>query len=80
MATDTNQDTASTKKTFRFYAIIAALALSGLLSSLEATIVSTALPTIIADLGGASLYIWVVNGYFLTQYVGPSRGAILPRR
>ncbi|KAL3475762.1 major facilitator superfamily domain-containing protein [Aspergillus californicus] len=55
------------KKPFRFYAIIAALALSGLLTSLEATITSTALPTITADLGGAELYVWVVNEFYLTQ-------------
>lgn len=44
-----------------------ALALTSLLTSLEATITSTALPTITANLGGASLYVWVVNGYYLTQ-------------
>ncbi|OJZ85201.1 hypothetical protein ASPFODRAFT_136968 [Aspergillus luchuensis CBS 106.47] len=58
---------ATEKKSFRFFAIIAALALSGLLTSLEATITSTALPTITADLGGANLYVWVVNGFYLTQ-------------
>ncbi|KAJ5933796.1 MFS general substrate transporter [Penicillium verhagenii] len=59
--------TTTTKKPFGFYAIIVALALTSLLTSLEATITSTALPTITADLGGASLYVWVVNGYYLTQ-------------
>ncbi|PWY66365.1 MFS general substrate transporter [Aspergillus sclerotioniger CBS 115572] len=58
---------ATPKTSIRFFAIIAALALSGLLTSLEATITSTALPTITADLGGADLYVWVVNGYYLTQ-------------
>ena len=67
---------AATKKSIRFFAIIAALALSGLLTSLEATITSTALPTITSDLGGADLYIWVVNGFYLTQYV--ERSALLP--
>ena len=67
---------APTKKSIRFFAIIAALALSGLLTSLEATITSTALPTITADLGGADLYIWVVNGFYLTQYV--ERPALVP--
>ena len=67
---------AATKKSIRFFAIIAALALSGLLTSLEATITSTALPTITADLGGADLYIWIVNGFYLTQYV--ERSALLP--
>ena len=60
---------AATKKSVRFFAIIVALALSGLLTSLETTITSTALPTITAGLGGADLYIWVVNGFYLTQYV-----------
>lgn len=64
------------KKSFGFFAIIAALAFSGLCTSLEATITSTALPTIIADLGGADLYIWVINGFYLTQYVECS--ALLP--
>lgn len=66
---DKEPQPAATKKSIRFFAIIAALALSGLLTSLEATITSTALPTITADLGGADLYIWVVNGFYLTQYV-----------
>ncbi|CAI7632913.1 unnamed protein product [Penicillium bialowiezense] len=57
----------TTKKSFGFYAIIVALALTSLLTSLEATITSTALPTITADLGSANLYVWVVNGYYLTQ-------------
>lgn len=60
---------AATKKSIRFFAFIAALASSGLLTSLQATITSTALPTIIADLGGADLYVWIINGFYLTQYV-----------
>ncbi|KAH8598161.1 major facilitator superfamily protein [Bisporella sp. PMI_857] len=53
-------------KSLGFWAIIASLAFSGLLTALEATITSTALPTIIEALGGADLYIWVINIYFLT--------------
>ncbi|RDL38334.1 MFS general substrate transporter [Venustampulla echinocandica] len=41
-------------KAFGFYAIIVALCLTGLLTALEATITSTALPTITAVLGGGS--------------------------
>jgi len=52
---------------FGFYAIIVALCFSGLLTALEATVTSTALPTIIAVLGGDDLFIWVVNGYYLTM-------------
>lgn len=64
---DPSETKPKTKKTFGFYAIIVALALTSLLTSLEATITFTALPTITAGLGGASLYVWVVNGYYLTQ-------------
>lgn len=64
---DSEAEPSKTKETFGFYAIIVALALTSLLTSLEATITSTALPTVTADLGGASLYVWVVNGYYLTQ-------------
>ena len=60
---------AAQKKSLRFYAIIVALSFTGLLTALEATITSTALPTIIDVLGGADLYIWVVNVYFLTMYI-----------
>ena len=57
------------KKTIAFYSIIIALAFTGLLTALEATIVSTALPTVICVLGGGDLYIWAANIYFLTTYV-----------
>src|SRR4051812_22204958 len=59
------------KKTFGFYAIVVSLALLSLLTSLESTVTSTALPTIIGDLGGGYLFIWVVNGFSLTKYVNP---------
>lgn len=58
---------AAQKKSLAFYAIIIALSFTGLLTALEATITSTALPTIIEALGGADLFIWVVNVYFLTM-------------
>jgi len=59
----------SEPKSFGFYAIILALCLTGLLTSLEATVTSTALPTITAVLGGGDLFIWVINGYYLTMLV-----------
>src|ERR1700761_9049498 len=40
-----------------------------LLSALDQTIVSTALPTIVGDLGGAGHVSWVVTAYLLTQTV-----------
>ncbi|KAI1754843.1 major facilitator superfamily protein [Xylaria castorea] len=51
----------------RFWAIIVAISFAGLLTALEATITSTALPTIVAALGGGELYIWAVNGYFVSM-------------
>jgi EmrB/QacA subfamily drug resistance transporter len=39
------------------------------MSSVEATIVATAMPTIIADLGGFQLFSWVFAIYLLTQAV-----------
>lgn len=37
------------------------------MSAVEATIVSTAMPNIVADLGGFSLYSWVFSAYLLMQ-------------
>lgn len=40
-----------------------------LLGAMDQTIVATAGPTIISDLGGLSLYAWVFSGYILAQTV-----------
>ena len=49
--------------------IIGGLLTGLLLSALDQTIVATAGPTIISDLGGLSLYAWVFSAYILTQTV-----------
>lgn len=49
----------------RFWAIIATLSVIGLLSSLENTVVTTALPFIAAQLDLGDNYIWVTNAFFL---------------
>ena len=49
----------------RFWAIIIALSLTGLLSAIEGTIITSALPTITKALGGGNSYIWIPNSYFL---------------
>jgi EmrB/QacA subfamily drug resistance transporter len=51
-------------------AVTAALVLVTALASFESTIVSTAMPTIIGDLGGLPLYAWVFSVYLLTSTVG----------
>ena len=49
--------------------IFAALVLVMLLASLDSTIVSTALPTIVGDLGGISKLSWIVTAYLLTSTI-----------
>jgi EmrB/QacA subfamily drug resistance transporter len=57
--------------------IFAALLLVLLLASLDQTIVSTALPTIVGDLGGLQHLSWVVTAYLLTATVtGPIYGKV----
>src|SRR5580658_4352162 len=53
----------------RILVIIGALLLGMFLAALDQTIVSTALPTIVADLHGASHLSWVVVGYLLASTV-----------
>ncbi|KAK0716855.1 major facilitator superfamily domain-containing protein [Lasiosphaeria miniovina] len=55
--------------TARFWAIIATLCAIGLLSSLENSVVTTALPRIVTELGLGEDYIWVTNSFFLTAWV-----------
>jgi EmrB/QacA subfamily drug resistance transporter len=57
--------------------IFSALLLVLLLASLDQTIVSTALPTIVGDLGGISKFSWVVTAYLLAStVVGPIYGKL----
>ena len=53
----------------RLTAVFVALMLGMLLASLDQTIVSTALPTIVGDLGGAARLSWVVTAYMLATTV-----------
>jgi MFS family permease len=57
--------------------IFGALLLVLLLASLDQTIVSTALPTIVGDLGGIQHLSWVVTAYLLAStIVGPLYGKL----
>ncbi|KAF6235595.1 hypothetical protein HO173_006278 [Letharia columbiana] len=60
-------DFKNTTHSWRFWAILASLSISGLLSAIEGTIITSALPTIIADLGGGELYLWIANAFFLAS-------------
>src|SRR6185503_15641500 len=49
----------------RIRAVVGALMLTMLLAALDQTIVSTALPTIVGELGGLNHLSWVVTSYLL---------------
>jgi EmrB/QacA subfamily drug resistance transporter len=53
----------------RKLAILGAILLTMFLASLDQTVVGTALPRIVTDLNGASLYAWVVSAYLLASTV-----------
>jgi EmrB/QacA subfamily drug resistance transporter len=66
-----------TESRHRVRLIFGALLLVLLLASLDQTIVSTALPTIVGDLGGLDHLSWVVTAYLLTATVsGPLYGKL----
>jgi EmrB/QacA subfamily drug resistance transporter len=50
--------------------VITGVMLGLLFASLDQTIVSTALPTIVGDLGGLAFYSWVIAVYMLTESIG----------
>ena len=61
----------------RLRVIFPALMLVLLIASLDQTIVATALPTIVGDLGGVSQLSWVVTAYLLSStVVGPLYGKL----
>src|SRR5215213_522845 len=49
--------------------VYSGLLLAMLLAALDSTIVSTALPTIVGELGGVERLAWVVTAYLLAQTV-----------
>ena len=46
------------------------LLLSILMSSMDNTIVATAMPTIVGDLGGLDKFIWVTSAYMVAEMAG----------
>ena len=49
--------------------ILAALMITIMLAAMDTTIVSTAIPQIVGDLGGFALFSWVFSSYLLAQTV-----------
>lgn len=60
-----------TEKTYTLRTVIALIgvSLSILMASLEGTVVGTAMPTVIASLGGIEIYSWVFAAYILASTV-----------
>ncbi|MDB4998643.1 MAG: transporter [Myxococcaceae bacterium] len=56
------------KKTHRTLTLVAIL-LSLFMGAMEATVIATAMPTVVADLGGLELYGWVSSVYLLASTV-----------
>jgi EmrB/QacA subfamily drug resistance transporter len=65
----TSSASAPTTDQRRVLIIFSGLMLTWLIASLDQTIVSTALPTIVSDLGGLSQLSWVITGYLLASTV-----------
>lgn len=64
---ETNGPVEQAHRGLQFWAIIAALCMTSMLASLENTVVSTSLPTIVETLNIGHNYIWVTNVFFLTR-------------
>lgn len=64
----------------RVWPVVVAVQLGVLLAALDSTIVGTAMPTVIATLGGVALYPWVFSAYMLAStVVMPVFGAVSDR-
>ncbi|NEB03219.1 MFS transporter [Streptomyces sp. SID13726] len=63
------RESAPHRETRRRGAVVAALMLAMALAALDATIVSTAVPQIVGDLGGFSVFSWLFSGYLLAVTV-----------
>lgn len=59
----------SRKKLTKKPLVLASVMLAMFMGAIEATIVSTAMPAIVADLGGFTLYSWVFSAYLLMNSV-----------
>ena len=65
--TRTNADARPARNATRRPVVLACVMLALFMAAVEVTIVATALPQIVAKLGGFSYYTWVFSGFLLTQ-------------
>lgn len=52
---------------WKFWLIITSLSITSLLTAIEGTVTSTALPSIANSLDSRELYVWFVNAIFLSR-------------
>ncbi|KAK5637180.1 hypothetical protein RRF57_012892 [Xylaria bambusicola] len=55
------------KKSLTFWGIVFSMQLISILSALDTTVVSTAMPSILKDVGKSEAWVWIANAYFLTM-------------
>jgi len=58
--------------------VLAGVMGSVFLAAMESTVVATAMPTVIATLGGIQIYSWVFSGFLLASTVTMPSGAGSP--
>lgn len=64
-------------RSWRIWCIFSALCLLSFMSAVDATIITTSLPTIAREIGGAEKYVWVANSFlFATTVPQPLFGQI----
>jgi len=59
----------STSKSWRFYLILLSLNFICFISSLDGSIIATALPRITSELSAADSYVWIANSFLIAQTV-----------
>ncbi|KAI0202905.1 MFS general substrate transporter [Astrocystis sublimbata] len=70
IANEGNMDTnvkQPAKKSSAFWGIVFSMQLISILSALDTTVVSTAMPSILKDVGASEAWVWIANAYFLTM-------------
>ncbi|KAK2745532.1 hypothetical protein FQN57_003657 [Myotisia sp. PD_48] len=54
---------------YRFWGVFIALCILAFISALDVAIITTALPTITAEIGGAKEYVWIANSFVVASSV-----------
>jgi hypothetical protein len=69
MIEDGDVSTSEAPKTWRFWLVFVSLCFTSLSTSLDATIITTALPTVVKSIGGQDHYVWIGDSFLLASTV-----------